>query len=447
MSTLYISSPITKSQTTATNLQNSGNQGNHPGVSAVENRHKPTIVTIRQSDGKFQLLCDGQPFFIRGAGGRHHMKELAEAGANSVRTWHTGDIKTVLDRAESFNLKVSVGIWLPHEKRGFNYSDPKQIEHLKERTRKTITAYKDHPAILIWSIGNEMEEDGSKAVIWKTINDLAKITKETDPNHPTMTVIAGTGKNKINQLKTYCPDIDIVGINAYGDLKRIPPALKKQGLDRPYIITEFGPYGWWQVKKTSWGAELEPTSTQKAKTYRESYEAAVSSQTEKCLGAYAFLWGNKQEHTYTWFSMILPTGERTASVDEMTNIWTGKYPSPRCPVIENIEIIPREKHKPSTDKGENIYPPGTILHCRVNADSPSGENLTANWELHSESGDKKTSGYAEERPPAHPQAIIESKDLDLTLKLPEKPGAYRLFVVVKGNDNNAGTANIPILVR
>ena len=429
------------------NIKDYRNQETELTVSVVQNKPEPLIVTIRKSDGRFELLCNGNPFFIRGAGGRNHMKELAAAGANSLRTWHTGNIKTVLDQAASANLKVSVGIWLPHEKRGFDYSDPKQIARLKERTRNTITAYKNHSALLIWSIGNEMEEDGSKAVIWKTINELAQIAKEIDPNHPTMTVIAGTGKNKINQLKTYCPDIDIVGINAYGDLKRTPPALKRQELDRPYIITEFGPYGWWQVKKTSWGAELEPTSTEKAQTYRASYEAAVSSQSGKCLGAYAFLWGNKQEHTYTWFSMILPSGERTASVDEMTKIWTGQYPSPRCPEIDNIAVVVSKNNNPSTDQTEHIYPPETILNCRVNARSPSGENLTATWELRSESGDKKTSGYAEERPPTYPQAIIESKGFDVTLKLPQKTGAYRLFVVVTGNDNNAGTANIPILVR
>jgi hypothetical protein len=50
--------------------------------------------------------------------------------------------------------------------------------------------------------------------------------------------------------------------------------LKRQGLDRPYVITEFGPFGWWQVEKTPWGAELEPTSTAKAITYRQSYAAA-----------------------------------------------------------------------------------------------------------------------------------------------------------------------------
>ena len=91
-----------------------------------------------------------------------------------------------------------------------------------------------------------------------TPNDVARMIKQLDPNHPCMTVIAGTGNGKVRNLKAHCPDIDVVGVNLYGDLSPLPDRLKEQGWERPYVITEFGPYGWWQVEETSWGAEREP---------------------------------------------------------------------------------------------------------------------------------------------------------------------------------------------
>ena len=42
------------------------------------------------------------------------------------------------------------------------------------------------------------------------------------------------------------------------------------------------------------------SSTEKASSYRRAWEQGVAGQPA-CLGGYAFLWGNKQEATATWF--------------------------------------------------------------------------------------------------------------------------------------------------
>lgn len=407
----------------------------------------PTVVRLIKTDTGFELLRNGEPFFIRGAGGRGHLDLLAAAGANSLRTWHARNVGSVLDEAHKVGLSVCAGLWLGHENLGVDYSNPEHVARMREEARAAVLAHKDHPAVLLWGVGNEMEGDGSNPHIWRAVNDIARMIKEIDPNHPTMTVIAGTGKDKIRQLNRYCPDIDIVGINAYGDLNRIPPALEAQGLTRPFIITEFGPKGWWQVPKTSWGAELEPTSTEKAETYRESYEAAVSSQTGKCLGSYAFLWGTKQEHTHTWFGMLLESGERTAAVDTMTKLWTGNWPANRCPAVHDIKLAPLAGDEDARANGEHIYPPGAKLSCSVDADDPDGDEMNVSWELRRESTDKRTGGYSEHAPAALPSTIIAANAKSATLQLPTEAAAYRLFVTVKDGNGNAATANVPILVR
>ena len=55
-------------------------------------------------------------------------------------------------------------------------------------------------------------------------------------------------------LHRLCPDIDIVGINSYGGAASVPERYRKAGGTKPYILTEFGPPGRWEIEATAWGA-------------------------------------------------------------------------------------------------------------------------------------------------------------------------------------------------
>ena len=407
----------------------------------------PIRVEIRKTPEGFGLFRGGEPYFVKGAGGSKYLDRLVAAGGNSIRTWHAGQLKLTLDDAKEHGLTVAAGLWLGHERHGFKYSDAQAVTKQKEEVRQAVLANQSHPALLLWGIGNEMEGDGHDPQIWQAVNDIAKMIKEIDPYHPTMTVIAGTGEDKIRQLRQFCPDIDVIGINMYGDLSGLPAALKKQELDRPYILTEFGPTGWWQVAKTPWGEEIEPTSTEKAKTYLDSYRAAVASQRRSCLGSYAFMWGSKQEHTRTWFGMFLPSGEPTGVVDAMQFAWTGSWPANRCPEIAKLDAGISGGPPPAPAGATQVYPPRTELACRADARDPEGGVLKVVWELRSASSDKRSGGDREEEPPAHPDAIVRADGLTATIRTPPAAGPYRVFVYVFDEKGNAATANLPILVK
>ena len=289
----------------------------------------------------------------------------------------------------------------------------------------------------MWGLGNEMEGSGDNPVIWRTVNEIARVAKSEDPDHPTMTVIAEAGGRKISQFMSLCPDVDVLGINSYGGLATLPKRLADAGLDRPYVITEFGPPGPWEVRKTTWGAPVEPTSTEKARIYLGHHSGSIAAQRGRCLGSYAFLWGHKQEATATWFGMFLPSGERLGAVDAMTFAWTDRWPANRAPEINAL----------TTEAREAELAPGTRFTARLDATDPEGDPLVVRWEVRSESTDRRQGGDRETEPLAHPECFVEAKGLDATFRAPTRAGAYRIFAYLYDGKGGAACANVPFAVR
>jgi hypothetical protein len=403
---------------------------------APAEKGRPSVLRIVAKGGKFELLRDGKPYFIRGAGGDGSLEALAKAGGNSVRTWGAEKLGAVLDEAHRHGLTVAAGIWLGHERHGFNYNDADMVARQYEEARRIILRHKDHPALLLWAIGNEMEGHGrgDNAAVWSAINNLAALAKKLDPNHPTMTVVAEIGGDRVKNIHRLCPDIDIVGINSYAGAVSLPGRYRAAGGTKPFILTEFGPPGSWEVKKTKWGAALEPTSAEKAVAYRRAYEGAVVAAKGLCLGSYAFVWGHKQEATATWFGMFLPDGSRLAAVDVMSELWLGRPPARRCPVIEVLTL----------DGPEEVAPGATV---RASLKSSGGKGARVRWVLQGEPSALGVGGDAEEVPPTYPEAIVKAGEKSAEVRMPKGGGGYRLFAYVRDEHGGAAVANVPLFVK
>ena len=403
----------------------------------VESPAAAVPVKVEKVASGYRLLRDGKPYFIKGVGGRSYLGVLKETGGNSIRTWGEDDLEPLLDRCQELGLTVTVGIWLGQARQGFKYSDERAVLGEIEKSRRFFRRYKDHPAVLMWGLGNEMEGNGDDPKVWKTVNEIARIARQEDPNHPTMTVVAELGGPKLEMYRTLCPDVDVLGINSYGGLGSLAERLTKARFDRPYVVTEFGPPGPWEVGQTPWKAAIEPNSTAKAELYRANYAKAIAGNPGLCLGSYAFLWGHKQEATSTWFGLFLGSGERLGPVDVLTEAWTGKPPGNRSPRIARI------------DWGGEIreIEPGSRQQAKVIADDPDGDPITVRWEVRSESTDRREGGDREAEPPAHPESFVEAKGLGFTFKAPTLSGPCRLFAFVTDGKGNAATANVPFFVK
>jgi hypothetical protein len=405
--------------------------GNGPKASVPVKGSK--VEVVKTAEG-YQLLRNGSPYYIRGVGGNGSRKLLLEIGGNSFRTWGAENIGQVLDDAHKDGLTVTVGIWLMHAGE-FNYSDPVAVKKQFEMCKEVVQKHKDHPALLMWAFGNEMEAHPDDPAVWRAVEDIAAMSKKIDPNHPTMTVIAEIGGYKVKNLHAICKSIDIVGINSYGGAPSLKERYPIAGGTKPYIITEFGAPGTWEVAKTKWEAPIEWTSTAKAGWYRDAYEKSIKGNPGVCLGSYAFLWGNKQEGTATWFGMLLPDGSHTGAVDVMAELWTGKPRKNLVPKIEKLELSAADYLKP-----------GQTIQATLVASDPEGKPLRVKWLLKGEVKVRLTAGRDEVVPPTYSEALITSTNSSAEFKVPKEGGAYRIFAYVYDDAGGAAVANVPIFI-
>mmetsp|Transcript_62931 Transcript_62931/g.175318 ORF Transcript_62931/g.175318 Transcript_62931/m.175318 type:complete len:531 (-) Transcript_62931:132-1724(-) len=172
-----------------------------------------------------KLLVDGVPFHMKGINwnpigwndtepedrkidywsyAEQDADLMAAAGINAVRTYGPLTDVRVLDAL------WARGIWVANTAYANGHWSP-------ETARAVVAAVKDHPAILMWVIGNEWNYNGiyaglSKSQSIERINEVARIIKEVDRTHPISSIYGGVpSKETIAAM----PDIDVWGLNVY----------------------------------------------------------------------------------------------------------------------------------------------------------------------------------------------------------------------------------------
>ncbi|HZE85830.1 MAG TPA: glycoside hydrolase family 2 TIM barrel-domain containing protein, partial [Puia sp.] len=243
----------------------------------------PIRVEVRKTDSSWQFYRDGRPYFVKGAGGTAYPGRIAAYGGNSIRTWGSRDGQKVLDSALKNGLTVLMGLDVTSERHGFKYDDPVAVKQQLDRLREEVLKYKDHPALLAWGIGNELNLQYNNPGVWDAVNDISKMIHQLDPNHPTTTVLAGVNKGLVDYIKSKVTDIDLLSINTYGGLAGLPHTLRQSGWDGPYLVTEWGPTGHWEGLQTAWRSPIEETSSEKASVYKSRYEYSVEVDRQRCL--------------------------------------------------------------------------------------------------------------------------------------------------------------------
>ena len=216
-------------------------------------------------------------------------------GGNTIRRysggWHDYNLFNV---AAEKDVKVLYGLWLDQD---VDYAhDLKQLAEFERDYLAVVRRYKDEPALLGWVIGNEVwgmfkhsyEQpyltDVRHAYV-RFVERLARQIKEIDPNHPVMVAcefsdeIAGA----LSDYAALAPSVDVIGVNVYYEphLARLPKLMSEQAPNKPYLVTEFGPDGYWHhelTQRTDEGRLIEAAAHEKAQQYASRWAQRIESQ-------------------------------------------------------------------------------------------------------------------------------------------------------------------------
>lgn len=415
-------------------------------VKEAGNSGKPSIVELKENQGVYRLYVNGEPFFVEGAGlDRGNIADLASHGANALRTWthdqshaHDGD---VLDVAEKHGLMVMMGLPMKKERHGFDYNDRKAVQEQYDRIRQKVLEMKDHPALLGWGIGNELNLQATNMKVWNAVEEIAAYIKQADGNHPVTTMLAGIKKAEVDYIREYCPSLDFLSIQLYGAIEKLPEYLEKSGYTGPYLVTEWGVTGHWEVPSTSWNAPIENSSSEKARKIEHRYKSIILADSAHCLGSFVFLWGQKQERTPTWYGLFTEDGKATEAIDVMHYMWNGQWPENRAPFIHEFAL----DGKQSIDN--IILPPGREVRVDYRFEDPDGDQVEIRMEILKESTDLKVGGDYERRPESLSTETLSVTGSQATIVSPSEPGPYRIFIYGLDGHNHAATGNIPFMIK
>ncbi|MGJ8726629.1 MAG: glycoside hydrolase family 2 TIM barrel-domain containing protein [Roseibacillus sp.] len=149
---------------------------------------------------------------------------MQSMGVNSIRTAHNPPSPEVLQACDRLGILVqceAFDCWeMPKIPNGYN----KFFAEWHERDlRDMIRAYRNHPSVIMWSIGNEILEQGTKDG-WKLARHLHRICKDEDPTRLTS---AGFNYYPASVKNGLAAEIDIPGFNykplAYAEVAKEYP--------------------------------------------------------------------------------------------------------------------------------------------------------------------------------------------------------------------------------
>jgi hypothetical protein len=272
-----------------------------------------------------QLRVDGKPFVIRGVcwnpvpiGGTHpadldftgfvaqDAALMKAAGINAVRTYEPITDLAVLDSLHA------MGIYVLNATYAWGGDPPSVVD-------ARVRAVKDHPAILMWVLGNEWNYNGlyvgkSHADALAALNEAAARIRAIDDAHPIATVY---GEIPSRETVAAMPLIDVWGINAYrglgfGNLFDQVAA----NSDKPMFLAEYGADAYDATKPAvNLPAQAEAT---RALTEEILAHTPAAGGQGQCLGGTIFEWADE------WWK----DADGSASMQEPGGIAPGGGPHP-----------------------------------------------------------------------------------------------------------------------
>lgn len=403
--------------------------------SAGYNIQNAVFITQDRGTGNFSLSAGGNDLYIKGICGVEAMDKTRAAGGNVIRTYASSTATTgaVLDEAQELGLRICLGIWI-------NYTNDEtfDLEVFKTeqfpRLKAQIDAFRSHPALLMWGVGNEVAKD-----YYPAIEYVARYIKSVDPYHPVSTSIAGSNTDNITLIRRTMPHIDLIACNSYKYIGNVYSNMEKALWQSAYLIGEFSidmTHEKGAQEKTSDGAYIENSDHEKYSKIISRYRENIEKHRDKCLGSFTFA-ASVYGGTHTWYSIYLEDDHKTTPMyDALYECWNGGKRSNTAPMAEDLSFNGSKAE--AMERIEIL--PGQQVTAIGTASDTDGDKLTYKYEMRKNSSDI----YAQEAPLT--VRFIFNDDGSVSFAAPSNAGIYRLFFYVYDGNSNIGTANIPFTV-
>ena len=389
-------------------------------------------------------------FRIDGVCGDRDLERLAALGVNTVRGYTIPapeKMRAKLDEAHRHGLKMVVSEWMPHHGRNkgndgaeWNFDYTVKGDDVVAKFIEKVEQIGDHPAILMWGLGNEVHLDEPYL---RTVNRMSLAIHERFPRHITSLTMINAKPEAIEAVKRYAPDLDVLGIQSYSP-GAVRNAIKQteELWGKPFYMSEFNGKGPWNFGKSAWGVPLDEPVPQKVADLAACYDAIESSPL--CLGSTIFVWGHHGVFRPTYFSLLLdpdPTGPGpngpleellvTPQAELMIERFTGRpMRDNRAPVLTALAFTGGEQSRTAT--------PGEPVRVSLAAHDPDGDpvELVA-WLL--------DSSQRVPQPVAGP--IVAQSDTVCVIQAPQEPGEYLVMVYAMDGKGGGSASTLPLKVQ
>ncbi|NQX02686.1 hypothetical protein HQ447_18660 [bacterium] len=391
-----------------------------------------------------------ESFQIKGVCGEGDLKRLAKLGVNTLRGYTLGKpeiMRKKLDEAHRLGIKMILSEWMPHHGPNknqdgilWNFDYHTQGDKMVANLIRKVEAIGDHPAILMWGLGNEVHLDEPYL---RVVNRLSREIHQRFPLHLTSLTMVNAKPEAIAAVKKFAPDLDVLGIQSYSR-GAVRGAIKKteQLWGRPFYMSEFNSNGPWNFQKTEWEVPLDEPAINKVRDLKDCYAAIDASPL--CLGSTVFVWGHYAvDDRPTYFSMLLdphPAGRKalksfdhqlmTPQADAMAEHFTGKpIQGNRAPVLSKLEFEGGAKSRQVR--------PGDAMTLSVAAEDSNGDKVDfVTWILKSKVR-KTTAVTGPVARPAGGKVVVDA---------PKTPGDYLVMVYAMDNKGGASAGVLPFKV-
>ena len=211
---------------------------------------------------------------------------MRAANINTVKSYGTLDVAT-LDKLHAHGLVAIVTVFVSAADLAFE---------------STVQALRDHPAVLMWMVGNEwnlnsLYDSCAGEACYQRVEQVAARIKALDPRHPVATSFAPSGEIPSAADLRRLPSVDVWGLNIYsqpGFFNRFTDwrvLAQQSGVRKPFFLSEYGADAYDNVNR-------RPDEQAQARALRQQTTEIRSQLSARnpafaCLGGTPFEWNDE----------------------------------------------------------------------------------------------------------------------------------------------------------